>query len=385
MNPKSDPMDKLPRIPSPRGTVWREFRVTAVPVVAFVIVLILAILLWRNYVGPSSIVGEVQTVRAIIASTQPGRVTQLKVTLLQRVKAGDTLLQVLPADPKVLAAQLALSRTRIAFLRDGIDAKVRQQNNRISFAKLRLDWMSQKVEVAAIRARTNFLAGELDRNRRSFLGLGTNLITGTVDTNSVGYGSFAALQQAEANLSQAEAQIRERVKLIDDIELVMNQMSPEEAKLEEDIPNAIRTAIAVQDQELHLLELELAPVTFTAPMDAFVSSVTHREGENVIAGEPIIVLSAVTSDRIIAYLRQPLTTEPRLNQSVEIRSRSHGRELGTGRIVSVGGQMEAILPELLPMKPVNGAVAEYGLPIVVSLPPGLKAIPGEILDLNPLD
>lgn len=385
MNPKSDPMDKLPRIPSPPGTVWREFRVTALPIVAFVVVLILAILLWRNYVGPSSIVGEVETVRSIIASTQPGKVTQMKVTLLQRVKAGETLLQVLPADPKVLDAQLSLSRTRIAFLRDGIDSKVRQQNNRINYAKLRLDWMTEKIEVAATRARTNYLAGELDRTRRSYLGLGTNLITGSMDTNAVGYGSFAAFQKAEADMAQAEAQITERIKLIDNIELVMNQMSPEEAKLEEDIPNAIRTAIAVQEQELHLLELELAPVTFTAPMDAFVSSITHHEGENVIAGEPIIVLSALASDRIIAYLRQPLTTELRLNQPVEIRTRSHGRELGQGRIISVGAQMEAILPELLPMKPANGTLAEYGLPILVSLPPGLKAIPGEIVDLNPLD
>ncbi len=378
-------MDKLPRIPSPSGTVWREFRVTAVPIVAFVIVLILTIILWRTYVGPSTVVGEVETVRSIVASAQPGRVTQMKVTLLQRVKAGDVLLQVTPADLKMIDAQLSLSRTRISFLRAGIDYKVRQQNNRIGYAKLRLDWLSQKIELAAIQARTNYLAGELDRTRRSYLGLGTNQIgTVTSDTNSLGYGSFAAFQAAEAGLAQAMAQITERTKLIEDIEQTMTQMSPDEAKLAEEIPNAIRTAITVQEQELHLLEMQLAPVVFTAPMDAFVSSITHREGENVIAGEPIIVLSAVNSERIVAYLRQPLNVEPRLDQPVEIRSRSGRRNLGQGRILSVGGQMEVILPELLPAKTVNGAV-EYGLPIVVSLPSGFKAFPGEIVDLHPQD
>ncbi len=377
-------MDKLPRIPSPSGTVWREFRVTAVPIVAFVIVLILTIILWRTYVGPSTVVGEVETVRSIVASAQPGRVTQMKVTLLQHVKAGDPLLQVLPADLKMIAAQLSLSRTRISFLRDGIDYKVRQQNNRIGYAKLRLDWLSQKIELAATQARTNYLAGELDRTRRSYLGLGTNQIGSLTDTNSLGYGSFAAFQSAQGALAQAEAQITERTKLIEDIELSMTQMSPDEAKLAEEIPSAIRTAIAVQEQELHLLEMQLAPVIFTAPMDGFVSSITHREGENVIAGEPIIVLSSVKSDRIIAYLRQPLNVEPRIDQPVEIRSRSNRRNSGQGRILSVGGQMEVILPELLPAKTVNGAV-EYGLPIVVSLPPGFKAFPGEIVELNPLD
>ena len=377
-------MDKLPRIPSPPGTVWREFRVTAVPFVAFVVVLILTILLWRNYVGPSVIVGEVETVRSIVASTQPGRVTQMKVTLLQRVKAGDPLLQVVPADLKMIDAQLTLSRTRISFLREGIDYKVRQQNNRISYAKLRLDWLGQKIELAATQARTNYLAGELDRTRRSYLGLGTNQVGTVTDTNSIGYGSFAAFQSAQAAMAQAEAQITERTKLIEDIELAMTQMSPEEAKLAEEIPSAIRTAIAVQEQELKLLEMQTAPVLFTAPMDAFVSSITHREGENVIAGEPIIVLSAVNSDRIVAYLRQPLTSEPRIDQPMEIRSRTTRREQGRGRILSVGGQMEAILPELLPAKTVNGAV-EYGLPVVISLPPGFKAFPGEIVDLSPAD
>ncbi|HTH46776.1 MAG TPA: hypothetical protein VMB21_04645 [Candidatus Limnocylindria bacterium] len=377
-------MDKLPRIPSPSGTVWREFRVTAMPIIAFIVVLILAILLWRSYVGPSAIVGEVETVRSIIASTQPGHLTQMKVTLLQRVKAGDPLVQVLPADPKVVAARLSLSRTRIGFLRDSIDSKVRQQNNRINYASLRINWLSEKVQLAGVRARTNYLAGELERSRRSYLGLGTNLLTSQIETNAIGFGSFASFQSAEANLAQAEAEIAERTRLVEDIERIMTQMSPEEAKLDEEFPSAIRTAIAVEEQELHLLELELAPVTFTAPMDAFVSSITHREGENVTAGEPIMVLSAINSERIIAYLRQPMTTEPHVDQAVEIRARSHRRDLAQGRILSVGGQMETILPELLPAKPVNGA-PEFGLPILVSLPPGFKVLPGEIVDLMPLD
>ena len=387
-------MDKLPRIPSPPGTVWREFRVTVLPFVVFAVVLGLTVVSWRNYVGPSALVGEVEAVRSVIASAQPGRVTQLKVTRLQRVKAGDPLLQVLAADPKVLDAQLSLNRAQLAFLRQGVDSKVRQQNNRINFAKLRLDWLAQRVELAAVRARTNYLAGELERGRLGFMGLGTNGVGLRPDPGAVGYGSFAAYQLAEADMAEAEAQIVELAKLIDDIELVMTQMTPEEAKLAEDIPNAIKAAIAVQEQELRLLEIQLAPVTFTAPMDAVVAAINHREGENVVAGEPILILSAVSSDRIIAYLRQPLNFEARTNQPVEVRARSHQRDLGQGRILSIGTQMEPILPELLPARASGGLTAsgpsvtgptEYGLPIVVSLPVGMKLLPGEIVDLRPLD
>jgi hypothetical protein len=46
--------------------------------------------------------------------------------------------------------------------------------------------------------------------------------------------------------------------------------------------------------------------------------------------------------------------------------------------------MEPILPELLPGK-ATPSVLEYGLPVLVSLPPEVAARPGEIVDLRPLD
>jgi len=44
--------------------------------------------------------------------------------------------------------------------------------------------------------------------------------------------------------------------------------------------------------------------------------------------------------------------------------------------------MEPILPELIPMRG-NSSQVEYGLPILVSVPPELNLIPGEIVDLSP--
>ena len=52
---------------------------------------------------------------------------------------------------------------------------------------------------------------------------------------------------------------------------------------------------------------------------------------------------------------------------------------GSGRILEVGIQLEPIYTNLL-INP--SARSELGLPILVSLPPGLKLIPGEIVDLN---
>ncbi len=372
-----DNQERLPRIPSPPGTAFREFRVRFLPAIAFAAVLSGTVVTWQSYVAPSNWVGEVETVRSVVSSTQPGRLAELAVGHLQQVSAGDVLARVLPADAELVDAQVSLTRARMMFLREGVDARVRQQNNRINFTQLKLDWLDQKVEVATQRARLNQLEAEVVRAKKAVEGVSTG---GTAATP---FGSVADLQLAEANYGAALAETAEREKLVQEIEATMAQLAPDEVKLNEDIPQALRSAVAVQEQELRMLEARLAPVSLVAPIDGVVSVVHRRGGENVLPGEPIVTISALRGDRVVAFLRQPLNEEPTTNMVVEVRSRSLKRNYGQGRVVAIGSQMEPILPELLPGKTTPN-VLEYGLPVLVSLPPELAARPGEIVDLRPL-
>ncbi len=370
--------EKLPVIPSPAGTAFREFRIRFLPAIAFASVLTLTVVTWQNYVAPSNLVGEVESIRSVITSTQPGRLAELTVSHLQQVRAGDLIARVMPSDPQLVDVQVSLTRARMGFLREGVDARVRQQNNRLNFAQLKLDWLDQRVELAARKARLGQLEAELLRSRRAMEGVGTG-----PDGKTIPFGSVAELQLAEANYNSAVAETSEREKLISEIESTMNQLAPDDAKLSEDIPNALKSAVAVQEQELKLLEARLAPVSLTAPMDSVVSVVHRRGGENVLAGEPIVTLSAVRGDRVVAFLRQPLNLEPTTNTLVEVRSRSLDRSIGQGRVLAVGTQMEPIYQQLIPGR-ANPGAPEYGLPILVSLPMEVKAHPGEIVDLRPL-
>jgi len=372
-----DNQERLPRIPSPPGTAFREFRVRFLPAITFASVLTGTVATWQSYVAPSNWVGEVETVRSVVSSTQPGRLAELAVGHLQQVSAGDVLARVLPADAELVDAQVSLTRARMMFLREGVDARVRQQNNRVNFTQLKLDWLDQKVEVAARRARLNQLEAEVIRAKRAVEGVGTGGAPATP------FASIADLQLAEANHGAALAETTEREKLIQEIEATMAQLAPDEVKLNEDIPQALRSAVAVQEQELKMLEARLAPVALVAPIDGVVSVVHRRGGENVMPGEPIVTISALRGDRVVAFLRQPLNEEPTTNTVVEVRSRSLQRNFGQGRVVAVGSQMEPILPELLPGKTTPN-VLEFGLPVLVSLPPEVAARPGEIVDLRPI-
>lgn len=372
-----DNQERLPRIPSPPGTAFREFRVRFLPAIAFAAVLSGTVVTWQSYVAPSNWVGEVETVRSVVSNSQPGRLAELAVGHLQQVAAGDVLARVLAADAELVDAQVSLTRARMMFLREGVDARVRQQNNRVNFTQLKLDWLDQKVELASQRARLNQLEAEVVRAKKAIDGVS---IGGAPATP---FGSVADLQLAEANYAAALAETTEREKLVQEIEATMGQLAPDEIKLNEDIPQALRSAVAVQEQELKMLEARLAPVALLAPIDGVVSVVHRRGGENVLAGEPIVTISALRGDRVVAFLRQPLNEEPTTNTVVEVRSRSLNRTFGQGRVVAIGSQMEPILPELLPGKSTPN-VLEYGLPVLVSLPPEVTARPGEIVDLRPV-
>jgi len=111
-------------------------------------------------------------------------------------------------------------------------------------------------------------------------------------------------------------------------------------------------------------------------------SVVHRlSGEAVQAGEPILTISGMRAEKIVAYVRQPMQQRPQVGMTVEVRSRSEGRMAGRGEVLSVGGQLEPILPELRVHRASTVPEVEYGLPVLLTVPQELGLIPGEIVDL----
>ena len=142
----------------------------------------------------------------------------------------------------------------------------------------------------------------------------------------------------------------------------------------------LRAAIAVQESKLRLTEAELSPIALKASVDGMVSSILHRSGEAIVAGEPIVTIAAFNSVRIVGYLRSPVMSEPKIGARVEVRTRGPRREVALATVLEVGNQLETISPALLgPMKLVN---ADLGLPLSISMPLNVKIRPGELVDLT---
>ena len=375
-------MDKLPPIPSPPGTAFREFRIKFVPALAFMVVLAATIHTWRDYVGPSLLVGEVQTVRSIVSAPISGQLTQLPVVQFQHVKAGQVLGQITPAEPALLDAQVALAKARIDQVRVNYEPALRKQNNDVNYAGLRMSWLDARTQLVSLLARTNYLAGELDRAKRFESGLGSKGIIPRTPDVIAGFASQADVQKAQGGFDEAVASIAERQKAIAEIQALLERIQPEELKLDDEIPAGIRAAIAVEERNLQLLETQLAPRSLLAPIDGVVTGLLRRAGEHVQSGENLLTITAETPQKIIAYFRQPLNQGARVGESVEIRTRGGHHVAAQATITEIGPALELIPSQLLPPK-VNGVPTELGLPVLLTVPPALGLHPGELVDLRP--
>ena len=83
-----------------------------------------------------------------------------------------------------------------------------------------------------------------------------------------------------------------------------------------------------------------------------------------------------SSDRIVAYLNPAARPMPATNALVEIRTRTHGRKKGSGRVVAMGQPVDAGPAD---DGPPSGAGTR---PVYISMPPGLSPDPGEWVDVR---
>src|ERR1700722_12469187 len=93
-------------IPIPWRQRWHGIRVHYFPLLVFVLVVFILVLLWRNYSSGQTLVGQAEVVPASISCYKPGMLAQLIVNRFDKVKAGDTIGEVMLTDPKILASSL---------------------------------------------------------------------------------------------------------------------------------------------------------------------------------------------------------------------------------------------------------------------------------------
>ena len=351
-------MDSLPPIPTPAGQRWREFRIRILPMFVFIFSVAGLVYIWKGYVAPSGIVGEVEAISTVVTSMADGQVLDLTVDRFDTVKRGETIGTAARMDPELMAAGLASISADLQVLRARM--MVSEIQNEQSLQKLRLDALGQRVSLAMAVANYEQASNEFHRVSELYNQPERLETKGNYDL-------------AKARRDSLRGEIEERTKLIKEMESSFAAFKPDQNSGKD----PISLALAAKDQEF---QLTVKPVELKAPIDGVVTAIAKRPGERLVKGEIILTISSPRTDRIIGYIRQPINQPPTTNDSVVVHSRSlNKRTVGTAQILKVGAQLVPINPLLLSP---DGKRLEVGLPIMISVPVGMRLSPGEYVDMT---
>lgn len=361
--------EPLRPIPTPPAQWWRQIRLQYIPVVVFVLGVAAATFIWMHWVAPPTMVGEAEAIRADIRSVHVGVLRGEKVTLLQTVKAGQTLGHVFTTEPAVAEASVAVLRAELDAMKFTMNPVMGQQRAALDYERLLLDMMKARVDLAALQAQLFQAQSTFDRTHTLF----TNKLV-----------TEERFEEVRNSRDSLQAQVKAQTELIARIEPGLKQLISGGPGGE--APSAVeglRAALKVQEEKLRLTEAQLQPVALVAPIDGVITAIHRQPGETVTVGEPIFQITANRAERIVGFIRQPLTNVPAAGTTVEIRTRTFRRQVGTAMIAQVGNQFEPIGPTLLAAMrlPVTSVATEFGLRVLVTAPAGLNLRPGEQVDV----
>jgi multidrug resistance efflux pump len=325
-----------------------------------------AALLWRGNVASLTILGQAEPVVSDVSCYKPGVLAELNVTRFQRVNAGDPVGKVLVTEPSVLASSLAVIQAEIESLRVNLKPVVAQQRNAMDYDQLRLDWMKQRAQWASAQVNLDLAEAEYHRMDALFK---DKIVSERV------------YEQAKAARDRLQKEVEELGKLVAEGETnLLSLQVTNKAEISKVSTDPLAAAIAVQESKLRLTEAELSPRVIKAPIDGIVTTIYHRPGEAVNAGQPIVAIATLSPVRIVGYLRVPLAARPTVGMEVQVRTRGLHREVGKATVTEVGTQLESLPATLL--GPINFANIVQGLPLDISLPANLKILPGELVDIT---
>lgn len=349
-------MDTLTPIPTPPAQRWREFRIQTLPVVTFLVVMVCVGMLWKQYVLPTNIIGEVEAVRANLISTVPGTLKELKVSRFDRVTNGQVVAVISTMDTETFQASLRSIEADLKLMRARMQLDM--ERNAATYEGMRLDLLQERVDLAIERVNNKFYESEVIRQRQ--------LLTNTpVLIDMTTYEYWVRLAET------TRTNIVEREKYLAEKEKTLPVLAPG-TKADEAIVEAIRA----QEEKLRA---EVMTISLKSPIDGMVSFVLHAQGEKVVANMPLITISAVSSTRIIGYVRKPFSNMPKPGDTVQIRRQTFKRESAQATVLEVSSQLEPITSTLVPAQ--AGVKVELGLAFAISMPAELALIPGEPVDL----
>jgi HlyD family secretion protein len=272
-------------------------------IVAIVLALAAGVLIYaaRRSEAPTAIVGVVRSTEVRVEPEVNGQLVSIAVEKGAHVHAGDVLAKLYAVE---LTAQVDQARAALA------SATANRNNVYVGVRREQVD--SLKAEIAKANARLEYAQAQLNR-------------TSTLARDN--FESQQALDQAENTAASARADVAEAQANYD---AAVAGPTREERAIADAQVQAATAAVAV-------LERRLEKTILRAPVDGVVSVIAAEVGENVRAGQPILMVEAAGKQWLSFNVRE-----------------DHLNRLSMGETASVmrngtDGATKAVITELRPL------------------------------------
>lgn len=376
------------------------------PILVWVAVLLCVIGLFHYRSQRFEVVGLVQGRVHQVAAPCDGQLRIVCVDLFDEVTKGQTLAtlddelvkaqmaaigaeiehlmaQLIPTQEQLLAQAANLETTHVAdqrrFFVDVENAGLRILQLRTLIASDRITLEDLAVEVKVLQdlvAQDAIAPYELQRAQAQHDSLAKK-----IEENG------HLLEQARIDLKQAQQRL-------DEFAARQLQHPSVDSALE-----VIRKEAKVQEKLLEQLLVQRNSLVIKAPVDGIViqiqananiaalrrpgEGILRRPGEVVLAGDPILTIAERQPTQVIAYARESQVNWVREGMAVELveLAQTGGKaQVARSQILRVGPTIEQ-MPQHLWRNP---AVAQWGRPFLVKIPPGMTLVVGERVGIRRL-
>lgn len=367
-------MESLPPIPIPASKRFRFLMHQGLPVVVFVLIVAAGSYFWFQTLQPTSFVGQVEIIQVSVNSRDAGLLTNLWVTPLQEVRAGDAVGEVITTDPRTVNNRLEVMRDRMRLTELEMTPILLRQRSAVEYERLGIECARARVELAMARANLIQASNEFARVAR-------------LHAQKDRLMSDTEYDLAKARWQALQAQVEENVKLVADGEKTLQRLAfMADAYVPGGENDPIKQALRMEEDAIRVFEQKMKPLPMLAPIDGVVTAIHRRAGEQILAGEALLTITSKRTDRIVAFVPRSSPINPRVGMNVEVSTRKLRRQTCRARIIGVGPHLEGVTNAMI-MPPASVQpvlIPSVGRPISISLPPSLNLLPGELVDLHVL-
>lgn len=344
-----------------------------------------------------------------IAATCTGRLKSVPVKLFQEVHKGDVLAVIdtvldnehLEAELQTVSAEIQQLQAELIHTQETLLAEMANLETDKIAAQRRFTVDVENARLRVLELKTEI---ETDRIMLEQLQLDSqiSMVRNLSDQNDTAYyerkkmkAEYETLakkiEETEQLLAQAENDLQQARQRSDEFASRQTERPVIDSAL-----NVIHSAIKVQEQRMQELLARRTALVLKSPIDGVVSQVLRRpvrrtgegvvrqmfgtEGEAVLEGDPILTVASSESSEVIAWVSGEQLGRVKEGMTVQLIKETEPAQIASSQVAYLGPIME-VLPQRLWMVP---DIPQWGRPMLIPIPPGLKLIPGETVGVRGL-